>query len=154
VLLAFHAGIPYGLATRSDRMTVLPADPAAGGRGVAVVADEPALRARARAELIALLTPLVEGLARLRLRGRKALWREAGDRVVQGCLWAGAALDREADAVGLARELLAAGLPLSVPVRVEQGADGPFQQRASCCLAHRVDGPSSVCLGCPLARRR
>jgi Ferric iron reductase FhuF-like transporter/FhuF 2Fe-2S C-terminal domain len=153
VLIAFHAGVPYGLATRSDRMSVLRSDPAAGQRDVDVCDDEQALRARARAETIRLLDALVEALAAFRLRSRRALWRAAGDRVVHGSLAAGAALGHQDDAIALARELLSVDSPLRVPVRIASGAEGPFQQRTSCCLAYRVDG-LELCLGCPLARRR
>jgi FhuF 2Fe-2S C-terminal domain/Ferric iron reductase FhuF-like transporter len=153
VLIGFHAGVPYGIATRSDRMSVPRDDPAAERPDVTVCGDERALRAQVRAESIRLLGALVEGLAALRLRGRRALWRAAGDRLVQGWLWAGAALDRQDDAIAIARELLSADSPLRVPVSIANGAAGPFQQRSSCCLAYRVEG-MALCLGCPLARRR
>jgi hypothetical protein len=104
-----------------------------------------------RAPLEAHLAPLVPAIAAARLRPARALWRSAGDRVVQSALWAGAAAGRDADAVALARDVLDAPTPLCVPVRVATGESGvPMQQRASCCLAHRT--PSKlVCENCPRA---
>jgi hypothetical protein len=153
LLIAFYEGVPYGIAARGERMTALAGDPACRAPEVTVARDERALRARAGAEVVGHLEPLVEQLAARRLRGRRALWRAVGDRLVQSTLWAGTALDRHDDAVALARELLEVDPRPRVPVRIAVGPAGPYQERASCCLAYRVDG-QELCLGCPLARRK
>ena len=136
VLVESVGGMPAALAFR-DAPLAWP-----GGPGMAPVL---------RRQLEAHLTPLVEAIVALRLRPARALWRSAGDRVVQSALWAGEATGGREAAVGLAREVLEAPTPMRVPVRLATGPSGvPMQQRASCCLAHRT--PSGiVCETCPRA---
>jgi hypothetical protein len=136
VLVESADGIPSALAFR-DVPLAWP-----GGPGMAPVLGE---------QLEAHLAPLVEAIAARRLRPARALWRSAGDRVVQSALWAGDAAGRPEAALALARAVLEAPGPLRVPVRPAAGPSGvPMQQRVSCCLAHRT--PSGlICENCPRA---
>jgi Ferric iron reductase FhuF-like transporter/FhuF 2Fe-2S C-terminal domain len=140
VLIASASGVPAGVAFRDV--------PLAWDRD-----GEPGLAAVLREQVEAHLAPLVSSIAGLRLRPVRALWRAAGDRVVQSALWAGAATGRPERAAALARAVLVPGSPLAVPVRIAPGSSGePVQQRASCCLAHRTPA-KIVCENCPRAHR-
>ncbi|MGH2946676.1 MAG: (2Fe-2S)-binding protein [Solirubrobacteraceae bacterium] len=140
VLVQFREGAIWGIALRGGMVRKLP--------------DEPALVRAGHHALVAHLTPLIDALAARRLRTRRALWRAAGDRVAQACLWCAEAFSDADRATRLATRMIAPPSPLHVPLRTASGEDGtPFHVRASCCLYHRVPG-AELCPGCPLRRSR
>jgi len=149
VLVAIEDGRPLGIALRGrTALTGLLDDPEPGA--VEIVPDEPALARAGHAALAVHVRPLIEALVAKRLRGPRALWRAAGDRVGQGFLWAAQAFDAPERSARLAALMIAPPSPMHVPIRTETGDDGvPYHVRASCCLYHRTDTPG-LCPGCPL----
>jgi hypothetical protein len=118
--------------------------------GLAVSSDAfaaPARLAAARRILHELLAPVVEVGARAPAR---VLWWHAGDRVADAVLWCGEAFGRPDDAKRLAYELLAPGVPYSVPLGLEAGR---ARTRRTCCLS-RLTAGGEPCEGCPHQRDR
>jgi ferric iron reductase protein FhuF len=114
------------------------------------IEDDRKLAAAAHAAVVRHVEPVIDALVARRLRGRRALWRAAGDRVGQAFLWCAAAFGAPARARRLGTLVLAPPSPMHVPLRVATGEDGvPYHPRASCCLWHRVP-PGNLCPGCPL----
>ena len=140
VLLGIRDGSAFGVALR--------------GGAARRIAGERALARAGHDALVDHLAPLVDALVARRLRPRRALWRAAGDRVVQAFLWCAEAFAAPARARRLATLLLEPPSPLHVPVQAATGEDGaPLHLRASCCLYHRVPD-ATPCPGCPLLRPR
>lgn len=143
VLILGTGGIPSALAFRD--VPLAHADSSS---------DDARLAAVARDEIESHLEPLAVALTMQGLRSAKALWRSAGDRMVQAALWIGTATERHDDAVALARGVLTPGSRMHVVIRLtaSAGAAGCEHLRSSCCLAHRAVG-GVICSTCPLAHR-
>ena len=147
---------PAPVALRSGRFWCLPDDDAADHPDAIVVADERALVLQLNAMLRERhLETLIEVVAERSRRGRRALWRGATDQLVGAFTRAGAALDREADAMALARIAGAGERPMRAEVRIERFEldDLPpytMHLRDGCCLYYRVRGRPPNCSNCPL----
>jgi hypothetical protein len=118
--------------------------------GLAVSSDAvaaPACPAAARRILGELLAPLVDAGARAQAR---VLWWHAGDRIADAVLWCGEAFGRPRDATRIGHELLAPGVPYSVPLGLEAGL---HRTRRTCCLS-RLTADGELCEGCPHQRDR
>lgn len=108
--------------------------------------------ALALARLEAHLAPLVEELVRRTMRPRRALWRQAGDRLAAAFLWFGVGLDRLDEARRLGERTLAAPSLLAVEPQYtttdRYGPPMPWRARVSCCLAYHVP-EQPLCAECP-----
>lgn len=126
----------------------------AGHPDARVAADEPALLAAARDELIAVCGPLVAAVDASGLRRARVAWRSVGDRVVQALGHVGDLTGRRDAAWGMAAAIMAPASPLRVPVAFELRDGASFGYRATCCLSYR-DASCERCDSCPvLAPRR
>lgn len=96
-----------------------------------------------------LLTPMLAGLAPLVRRGRRALWVDAGDRLVSALFYNFLAAGRT-DAAQRAETLLAAA-PVGLRHRVTlmELPEGTWKRRAVCCLAHQTPASTGYCMTCP-----
>lgn len=124
------------------------------GRAVDVTFARPSVSPsieRLRGELEHHLAPVIEQLAALSGRPRRALWRSAGDRLAGAFSWQGERLGMPEHACALGERAMRIAGPL-------QGAAGyrlvdgrPARHRNGCCLWWRTrDG--APCPGCPLNR--
>jgi hypothetical protein len=147
---------PAPVALRSGRFWCLPDDAAADHPDATVLPDERALVLELNAMLRERHLPeLIETIAQRSRRGRRALWRSATDMLVGAFTRAGTALDREPDALELARIAGDGEKPLRAEVRIERfELDGlpphTMHLRDGCCLYYRVDGRPPNCSNCPL----
>jgi hypothetical protein len=155
-----HTGVDWdggdvpGRLTTCAAFTGLRDDPGAH-LAVRVVDDDEALAAVLQGELVQVVAPLVEALARRGPLGARVLWLSASDTIAGGMLWLGELLEREALAEREAERLLrTAGSPLAS----RRGAIRTYScdlgsrtvhVRASCCLSWRLDG-GTWCSTCPV----
>ena len=140
-----------GLATPHPGLAWARIGPDGLAAGLAIASRTRCVAARvtvARDVITGLLAPLVDGTQSGSARVR---WWHAGDRVADALLWLGDALGTPTVARRAATELLAPGVPYSVPL----GVDGhqPGRTRRTCCLARRT-ASGETCDGCPHRRKR
>lgn len=157
--LAVHPQ-PFGeiapVALRSPRFWCLPVDPAAGHADATVVEDERALVLELNAMLARRHLPALVAATNAHCRrGQRALWRSATDQLIGAFTRAGAALEREDDAVALARIAGEGETPMRTEVRIRRfELDGlpshTMHLRDGCCLYYRVNGRPPNCSNCPL----
>ncbi|MEX0620589.1 MAG: (2Fe-2S)-binding protein [Solirubrobacterales bacterium] len=152
LLMTSSRGLIIGTAVIGDEMTVTATDSVADGHGITRVEGWRELAQELRGGFMLLVEPLVEWMARHRLRQEKTLWLAAADRMAQSAVWSGRAFDDP----GFARELIHALIdrpgPMTIPLETGLDSRGDEQHlRSTCCLAYRAAG-GGLCFGCPLNR--
>jgi hypothetical protein len=100
-------------------------------------------------EYAKLLDPMLAGMAALVRRGRRALWVDAGDRLVSALFYNFLAAGRT-DAPARAEALLAAA-PAALRHRVTllELPQATWKRRAVCCLAYQTPATAAYCMTCP-----
>ncbi|HWH15000.1 MAG TPA: IucA/IucC family C-terminal-domain containing protein [Miltoncostaeaceae bacterium] len=147
-------GEPAEVRFRRPAMAVLPGDAAAGDPGVVLVRDRDALWAWFRGRLIPHLEPVVEALAPVVRRSRRALWRCVCDSLGGYLEWLGDGVGRGEAARCDEALLLGVDPPLLGTRRREEvrwsGGTRVVAVRSGCCLSYRREGRGGRgCFGCP-----
>lgn len=140
-----------GLVTPHPERTWLRVGRDGLAEGLAVASETPTVPSRpsaARGVIAGLVGPLIQSGHQ---RAARVLWWHAGDRIADALIWCGQAFAASDDALRIAQELLASGVPYSVPL----GTDGsrPARIRRTCCLS-RLTADGTMCDGCPHVRKR
>ncbi len=140
--------------TPGTAFSCLAGDPAGMLPGALTVPHEEALRAELRAAVADHMRPLLTAIAPVVRRGPRALWGMVADDLVSGIWYLGRTLDREADAVRAATELLPTGLspyPAGAGFRhltTDDGHRHPTRTRTACCMYYTIR-PDEACSTCP-----
>jgi hypothetical protein len=142
-------------AVRSQRMLVLPDDPAVGAPDATAVPELAALLDRVAAAAVATLTPLFDAVRAATRYGLAPLWNGVCDSVRSAAtyvpIYAGGLPGARDLASALVEALVANGAPIKargvdVPVRWRE-REYPVAVRAACCLYYKV--ADAYCLTCP-----
>lgn len=144
---------PDELVLSGTRFVGLPGDPNAGHLDAVAVADEDALAATLRDQVIEHLHHPIGVLASHGRRPQRALWRSVADRLAAAALFAAETVGYVQRGARVASAVLSGPLPLvgRPDYRMIVTSGGPMRvhARQGCCLWWRTRA-ASYCLSCPL----
>ncbi|MGH3917134.1 MAG: (2Fe-2S)-binding protein [Pseudonocardiaceae bacterium] len=155
--LAFRLdpGWVQDVALRPSRFWCLPADPDAGHPDAIPVADETALGAELRREVVSHATRFLQVYGPLVRFGRRALWAAVTDVLDTSLLLAGRAFGSARAGAADARLVLAhriepfTSASTTCSIIDERGRTHWTRRRGSCCFYYALPGVESPCATCP-----
>ncbi|HEY6423977.1 MAG TPA: (2Fe-2S)-binding protein [Pseudonocardiaceae bacterium] len=143
------------VALRPGRFWCLPGDPDAGHPDAVPVADQVALGAVLRHEVVAHATHFLQVYGPLVRFGRRTLWATVTDVLDAGLLLAGRSLGRAQAGADDARLVLAhredpfTSASTTCTVTDERGRIHWTRRRGSCCFQYALPGIEQPCASCP-----
>ncbi|MGH3940796.1 MAG: (2Fe-2S)-binding protein [Pseudonocardiaceae bacterium] len=155
--LAFRLdpGWVQSVALRPGRFWCLPGDSDAGHPDAVVVADETALSAELRRELVSHASRFLDVYGPLVRFGRRTLWAAVTDVLDTSLLLAGRAFGSAKAGVADARLVLAhrvepfTSASTTYSVTDELGRQHWTRRRGSCCFYYALSGVTQPCATCP-----
>lgn len=146
---------PDHLVLAGTRFAGLPGERDADHPDAVIVADEHALAAALREQVIEHLRRPIAALTSHSRRPRRALWHSVADRLAAAALFAAETVSDVPRGARLARDALSGPPPLTgrPDYRIVAGRDGPMRihARQGCRLWWRTRA-ATCCLSCPCAR--